>query len=344
MKKYTLIIGLFLVACGSQKTVELPAKEIGSQDDILKIAFGSCNKVDVPNVFWDDILAFNPSIWIWGGDNIYADTNDVEKIKEMYVAQNEIEDYKKLRDKIAITGVWDDHDYGLNDGGEEFEAKEASQQAFLDFMGVSKEDSRRKREGTYSRTILGTPQGVVHIYNLDTRYFRSQLKNSTDESRRYAPDSTTAKTILGEKQWKWLERELSNSEADFNVIVSSIQFLSDKHGFEKWANFPREVGRMKEIIVKSGAKGVIFLSGDRHISEFSKIELEGLSYPLIDFTSSGLTHSYSSFKGEENPHRIGDVVSSVSYGTLEIDFRTRKVKFRIMGDENAILQEIDESY
>jgi alkaline phosphatase D len=30
--------------------------------------------------------------------------------------------------------VWDDHDYGVNDGGGDFPAKEISRKAFLDFF------------------------------------------------------------------------------------------------------------------------------------------------------------------------------------------------------------------
>src|SRR5690606_22233913 len=96
----------------------------------------------------------------------------------------------------------------------------------------------------------------------------------------------------------WLEEELNNSTASFNIIVSSIQFLSNKHGFETWGNFPSEVEKMMDLIKTSNGQRVIMLSGDRHISEFSQINLSDLSYPLIDFTSSGLTHTYEAFSGE----------------------------------------------
>ncbi len=101
---------------------------------------------------------------------------------------------------------------------------------------------------------------------------------------------------------------------------------------------------MENIIVESGAKGVIILSGDRHISEFSKADLPGLSYPLVDFTSSGLTHSYFSFSGEPNQYRVGNVVSDKSYGIINLNFKAKEADMKIMGDNGAVLQELKQTY
>ncbi|GMN09359.1 hypothetical protein MTsPCn9_01850 [Croceitalea sp. MTPC9] len=319
------------------------SKDIVSADKVI-VTFGSCNRHDRDNVFWDDILAQNPDVFIWGGDIIYADTDDAEKIAKYYNMQNAVSGYAQLKKKVLITGTWDDHDYGLNDGGEEFVSKKESQQVFLDFMDVPANSQRRKREGVYSSQVIAKPNGTVKIINLDTRYFRTALTDDKTKGRRYKPNQPGEGTILGEEQWKWLESELINSKADFNLIVSSIQFLSNEHGFEKWANHPSEVKKMKEVIANSRAKGVILLSGDRHISEFSKANIEGLSYPLIDFTSSGLTHSYSNFSGEPNPYRVKGVISVPSFGMLELDLKSKNVNMKILGDDGVVLQELKQSY
>ena len=349
MKKILVLYITLLTIFGcrpktKERQVESAKSKAIAKEAIVKIAFGSCNNTDEENVFWDDIVEYEPVIWIWGGDNIYGDTADGDKMRTMYQNQDSVPGYAKLKETTEITGVWDDHDYGLNDGGTEFVAKESSQQEFLNFMGVDKEDKRRNREGTYSTELLSNPHGSIKIMNLDTRYFRSPLKKSEEKGRRYDADTTKTKTMLGEAQWQWLEKELKNSKADFNLIISSIQFLSNSHGFEKWANFPHEVEKMKTLIVDSGAEGVIFISGDRHISEFSKESIDGLDYPLIDFTSSGLTHSYSGFLGEPNPYRVGEVVFTTSYGVMEIDLKSKEVTMRMMGDEGLIQQELKQSY
>ncbi|MEO1023034.1 MAG: alkaline phosphatase D family protein [Bacteroidota bacterium] len=303
------------------------------------IAFGSCNKASLDNPFWDNILTKKPDVWIWGGDNVYADTDDPNEMKIKYNQQLKVPAYKAMIEKIPVIGTWDDHDYGKNDAGAEYGMKENSQQLFLDFMGVSETDQRRNREGVYASHEYKTSQGKIKVIVLDTRYFRGPIERV---NRTYIPNETG--TILGEEQWKWLETELETSDARFNVIVSSIQILPAEHRFEKWANFPNERQRLFDSIRDSGAEGVLLLSGDRHISEFSKLEMEGLEYPLWDFTSSGLTHSYSSFKEEPNQLRVGDVVSSLSYGLLHFDFDAGQVIMQMRGESDVLIQEFTQIY
>lgn len=35
---------------------------------------------------------------------------------------------------VQIIGTWDDHDYGLNDAGKEFDRKSTNQRLLLDFL------------------------------------------------------------------------------------------------------------------------------------------------------------------------------------------------------------------
>lgn len=339
--KQLLIVffGLLIVSC---KPVNYSEYKV--DDDLLVIAFGSCNKQFKTNKLWDDIAANNPHIWIWGGDNIYSDTEDMDKMKHDYDQQVNQEGYSEISDQTKILGTWDDHDYGLNDGGQEFKMKAESQQLFLDFMGVDKNDERRNRQGVYHSEIIKTRQGSVKIIVLDTRYFRSGLTASEIKGKRYQPNEYGLGTILGAEQWNWLENELNTSRSDFNIIVSSIQFLSNQHGFETWGNFPHEVDKLKTLMASSKAKRIMLLSGDRHISEFSRANVNGLNYPIIDFTSSGMTHSYSNFSSEENPFRVGEVISDKSFGLLKIDFKSKSVLMQMVGDGNKIQQELLQKY
>ena len=308
------------------------------------IAFGSCNKQFLENKLWDDIIEQKPDIWIWGGDNVYADTDDMVKLKGEYNKLLNNDGYRTLMNSVKIMGTWDDHDYGIGDGGVHYKAKKESQQAFLDFFGVPQDDIRRKQEGVYYSETMNSDKGSIKIIILDTRYFRSDLTDAKGSSKRYEPNAYGEGTILGSEQWQWLVKELKTSQADFNIIMSSIQVLSNEHGFETWGNFPHEVDKLKQLIVTSKAKGVIILSGDRHISEFSLENISGLNYPLIDFTSSGLTHVYSNFSGENNPYRIGEVVKELSFGLLQFNFKTNEVTMKMIGDKNKLQQEITQQY
>ena len=332
------LVAISVVSCTAQQNV---LKATDNQEVV--IAFGSCDNQRLPNDLWDDIANQNPVVWIWGGDNVYCDTNDMTELAKCYDSKLQDPKYKNFKEKINITGTWDDHDYARNDGGEEFEHKKASQQLFLDFMNVPKNDARRKQEGVYNDLIIKTAAGKsIQILNLDTRYFRSALTPNPSAKKRYMPQETG--TILGEAQWQWLEKKLMNSKSDFNIIVSSIQVLSDRHGFESWGNMPNEVKKLESLIARSKAKGVIIVSGDRHIAEFSKKSLPGLTYPLVDFTSSGLTHVYEAFKSEDNPYRIGNVINKKNFGILRINMMEKKVSFEIRGDGNIVFEEFSQKY
>ncbi|MDO6425089.1 alkaline phosphatase D family protein, partial [Saccharophagus degradans] len=76
------------------------------------------------------------------------------------------------------------------------------------------------------------------------------------------------RTILGEEQWNWLNLELKNSTANFNVVMSSIQVIPAEHPYEKWGNFPNERERLFGVIAGSKAKNVIILS--RYVGLFDK--------------------------------------------------------------------------
>jgi alkaline phosphatase D len=323
---FSFLVLLLLLGCKSTGNLD------NSQPDFV-IAFGSCDNQKLENNLWPAVLKNNPNVWVWGGDNIYSDTYDMEKMALDYKTQKEESEYMKVVNSTRVLGTWDDHDYGLNDGGEEYEMRKESQQLFLDFMDVPANDPRRERGGVYHAELFETANGSVKVIVLDTRYFRTSLTKSEMQKRRYQPNPYGEGTILGEAQWQWLESELNNSRADFNILVTSIQLLSGEHGFETWANFPHEQDKLYALIKSSKAKGVMVLSGDRHISEFSKKEIKGLRYPLIDFTSSGLTHVYSSFSGEPNQYRVGEVISQKSFGVVRFNFETKSVLMS-MHDEN----------
>lgn len=345
MKSSILILfTLLFYSCLTPKAV---AEKTSNEPDFV-LAFGSCNRTDLPNLLWDDIINTSPDLWVWGGDNIYADTDDMQLLRKMYAEQNSIEGYKKLVKTTPIIGTWDDHDYGLNDGGVEYMSKVESQQEFLNFMNEPSDSPLRKQEGVYNSKKYALKEGVINIIVLDTRYFRTALTPDTDTDtetdKRIKPNEYGEGTILGEEQWAWLANELHNSKADFNIIISSIQYLSNEHGFEAWGNFPHEVDRLEKLIVGAKAKGVIILSGDRHISEFSRTKFDGITNPLIDFTSSGLTHAYKGFTGEPNPYRIGQVIFTESFGILKFDFSTQKVDFEIIGDNGVVLEKLEQVY
>ncbi len=326
---------LLFINCKSKSNLDL--NPTPNQHNQYTLAFGSCDNQKIKNELWEAVDANHPAVWIWGGDNIYSDTEDMQVLKANYELQKQDSSYQYFIKNKVILGTWDDHDFGRNDGGQEYSFKKESQNYLFDFLDTPKNAPERKRDGVYNSKTISVNNHKIKIIGLDTRYFRTELTTATDPNKRFQPNTYGDGTLLGKEQWHWLAKELHSSKADFNVIVSSIQFLSDKHGFECWGNFPHEVDKLEQLIVASKAQGTFIVSGDRHISLFSTKKVPQLSYDLVDFTSSGLTHAYAGFKGEENPYLKGEVINEVSFGILKFDFDTHSVQMEIRGKENKLL-------
>lgn len=301
------------------------------------IAFGSCDDEDEPQEMWKEVIAQKPSVWIWGGDNVYADTHDMTLLKAKYDKQKSNPDYQKLMRMSTITGTWDDHDYGVNDGGKLYSKKNDSKKYLLDFLGIAEPSPVYEHEGVYHSITIGKSKQKVKIINLDTRSFRdtvikvSFIDSLTNKKMTHYEKNLTG-DVLGEAQWQWLTDELSDNSTELFIINSSIQVISAEHRFEKWANFPAARKRLLEVIAASN-KRVIIVSGDRHIAEFSKMELPGMKYPLIDFTSSGITHTWSESWEELNKYRVGDLVIQKTFGVLKINWSDKapKVTMQVRG-------------
>ena len=302
------------------------------------ITFGSCNKLQMPQTMWPGIASNNPDLWIWLGDIIYADTTDLKALAAHYRRLKTNPEYKKLRAKTQIVGVYDDHDYGVNDGCKDYPNKKGAKKCLMDFLDVPLNSPVRKREGAYQSYTFGKGGQRIRVIVMDTRYFRDTLAPDPSKKKRYLPN--TEGDMLGEVQWKWLEHELKTSPANLNILCSSVQVLADEHGYEKWGNFPNARKRLLSLIASTKPKNLLILSGDRHMAEISKMELQGLPYPLYDFTSSGLTHIRSGLT-ETNHLRVGDMILKKNFGMLKIRWEGERpvVTMQVRGHANELFQE-----
>jgi alkaline phosphatase D len=287
----------------------------GERSAVSRIAFGSCNHHDSEQPVWDAVLACSAQVWIWTGDIVEADTEDMEATRTRYEWQKLRPGYRAVRERCRVLGTWDDDDYGLNNGGREYAKRAQSQQLLLDFLDEPAESRRRHQQGVYASAVLGPPGRRVKVILLDTRYHREAPGPEGD--------------VLGEVQWRWLEYELAASDAQVHVVVSSIQVLPTEHPFEKWANFPRSRERLLATLARSRAQGVVLVSGDRHIGEISCLPRSVVGYPLFEVTSSGLTHSWAAFPGEPNSLRRGEVYAGLNFGLIEIDWAAEPVQLRL---------------
>jgi len=284
-------------------------------DDSYVLGFGSCitEKRDQP--IWKAIEKENINEFFFMGDNVYGDSKD-GLLKEMEISYMKQKDmFPKWLYTKKLNAIWDDHDYGKNDGGAEYPLKEQAQRLFLEFWNVDKDDARYSQKGIYFNEEKVILNNKINLIALDTRYHRSSLDQ---EDKPYYPTTDETKTMLGKDQWKWFE-EILKIESDIIIIVSSIQVLPTNHIFEKWHNFPHERSRLLGLL-KFTNKPVIILSGDRHKAGLYEKDniIEMTSSSLNKPISRPLSMIWDIFSKESDELLIRDMYYRENYGLLKI--------------------------
>ena len=300
---------------------------------IQRIAFGSCAKHWQYQPIWETIADQHPDLFLFLGDAIYSDTDGKTAWpvteKQLQGEWNRLADkpeYQRFRSRVPIMATWDNHDYGTHNGGADFELKEVSKRIFLDFFGEPADSARRKRAGLYDAKMFGPEGSRVQIILLDTRTFRGPFKVDPRDKEelarigkvgKYAPQDDPDVPFLGEEQWRWLGAEL-RKPAELRLVCSSTQVIPNTKGMDEWGCYPRARKRLFELINQAKASGVILLSGNVHFAEISKTNAP--AYPLIEFTSSGLTHIDLEYAHADNPSRLAGPATDLNFGLVEIDW------------------------
>jgi len=274
-------------------------ERIKSIPQLKRFAFGSCNDQRDPQPAWKGLIKDTPELFIWGGDNIYADTHDPDRIKYFYDLQNLRPDYAFFKSMTPIIGTWDDHDFGYDRSRGNYVHKELSQHHALDFLEEPIDSPRRLQKGIYTSYDFGQGDQRTKIILLDNRFFK--------DLDREAP-------LLGTEQWAWLEEELKNSDAHLHFIMSGITVSSPWYpGSEEWKDYPKESAKFFSLLERYKTKGVVLISGDKHFANIQQRQ------GYLEFMSSGMTHTV--------PHGIrkflaghfgGTSFFGLSYGLIEI--------------------------
>ena len=312
-----------------------------AQKNLSKIAFGSCGSEEHPLPVFDLVVKHKPGLFIFLGDNIYGDTKNMDTLQLKYNMLAAKPSFQNLKQHVPIIATWDDHDFGWNDAGRHYPFKKESKEIFLNFFDEPANSARRNHEGIYTSYIYETRGKKLQIILLDNRTFRDDLKKYNGEFKDderyfypldYAPHQDSNATFLGAEQWAWLESELLKP-ADLRLVCSGSQFGIEYNGYEAWANFPHEQKRFLDLVKKTKANGVMFLTGDVHYGEVSKLEEPGM-YPIYDFTSSGLSSTWHF--ATPNKNRIEGPVMDNHFGLLTINWKKKNpvIKMEIWDTNN----------
>ena len=279
------------------------AERVRNISELRRFAFASCNHQEDAQPLWPVMIADMPDLFVWGGDNIYAESHDANVIKAAYDYQNKIEPYRVLKSLVPIIGTWDDHDFGYNNSNGTFAAKRLSQEYLLDFLEEPKVSPRRVQDGVYTSYSFGHGARKVKFILIDNRYFKDV-------------DPTTP--FLGVEQWHWLEDELKNSDAAINFIVSGLSVLSPSIPWsEEWADYKPEQEKLFRLIRQYGVRNPVFLTGDKHFG--SIFTANG----FVEFLASGMTHNTRLPLRPYVRSKFPDAYFEFHYGLVDIDWNGR---------------------
>ncbi len=291
-----------------------------SNQEILTLGFGSCLHQDRSMAILKTIEKKELDLFMFIGDNVYGDQEDgeLDKLIRTYKQQyNNLENFLK---NVSTEFIWDDHDFGINDGGSNYRYKDRAKELFLETWKIPSNDPRRFRDGLYFDKMIKKNGLKVHLIFLDNRSFKSEWK-LTDEfnkegKERYVKDFDPQKTLLGKKQWQWLKDKL-NEDSDIKIILSSLQILSLGHGWESWDKLPLERERLFNLIDESDVSNLFILSGDRHRGGFYRFKTND-NNDIHEFTSSSLNLPIPFNTEEKGPLRIGSTYRKANFGVVRI--------------------------
>jgi len=304
----------------------------------FKVAVGSCayineEQFDRPGTpYGGDYQVFNaiyaqhPDLMVWLGDNVYLREPDWFTRTGFIHRYTHGRSLPELQPLLASThhyAIWDDHDYGPNDSDGSFIHKDMASDVFQKFW--ANPVAGLSGQGGITSYFQWAD---VDFFLMDDRYFRTPNKRKAGGCQ-----------YFGKAQLDWLIDALTFSNATFKMVAVGGQVLTSFANFETYINLcPEERAYLLRRIEEEGIKNVVFLTGDRHHTELSKL-VNANGNSIYDFTVSPLTAGTHQ-TDEVNLLRVdGTLVTQKNFGTMEFSGprKQRTLTLRIFDSNGAEL-------
>ena len=277
------------------------------------------------------MAGMRPTVTLWLGDNVYlreSDWHSAAGIDRRYRQSRALPEIQALLRTGQHWAIWDDHDFGPNDANSSYPLAEESRAVFKRYWA----------NRSYGSTRLPGIQTVmsvhdVDVFMLDNRSFRD------DAYKAGAPE----KQQFGDEQMRWLRNALANSRAPFKIIAAGGQFLNTLIPWEAWHWYPKERAAFLKWLEDEAISGVLFLSGDRHLSVLSHT-LGEKGYAFWELTCSPLTAGTFPPRAEDlnNPMtQAGTLVTQRNFCAIHVEgpADSRRLRIQVRGTDGAVLWE-----
>ncbi|MGA0110000.1 MAG: alkaline phosphatase D family protein [Schleiferiaceae bacterium] len=237
----------------------------------LRFSMGSCAELrDAPSEeIFTSIRAKKPDFFFWLGDNTYYtpdEWNDTTRMAQAWTRRHASAPLAELMASVPQRAIWDDHDFGPNDGDSTYALRAASARLFAKVWNDTPFDYAQWGDLRWSER-----RGDVLFVGLDDRSHRGPVGTQ----------------VLGKGQLEWLSGILAeHSDARIAFVAVGSQVLNLAASFENLIRYPKEREDLLDRCV-AAQPTVVFLTGDRHHGEIEEFEHRGER--LIEICSSPLT-------------------------------------------------------
>jgi alkaline phosphatase D len=233
---------------------------------------------------------------------------------------------RRFLQSVPLYVVWDDHEVRNNFAGPFDPQMPIGRRALFDYWPI-----RPQADDPHRLYRLVRYGADLDLFILDTRQYRS---------RNADPDGPQ-KTMLGKAQLKWLLHGLTESNATWKVIASSVPLSIPKGGTQAvpgndgWAGgpdgtgFETELKSIAEEMLFHQIKNVVWLTGDVHFVQANAydVDRDGTA-DFHEFVAGPLSAASTRLIAPASPFKVTTFISEggyMNFGTIRADGPTFEV-------------------
>lgn len=280
---------------------------VADQPGKVRLAISSCAKEDAGSrAVWQRMAAEKVDAVVLIGDTPYIDSTDLAVQTRRHQEFAAVPEYQALLRSRPCWWTWDDHDFAGNDCSGLAVGKENSRLVFTRYR--PQKGFGDGQEGIYTKFRYGP----VEVFLLDARWFSMTAAS-------YA--NPVKPTLLGEKQWQWLQAGLLASSAPFKLLACGM-IWDDKENKEldDWGSYAHERKALEKFIGDNKIPGVIYVGGDIHASRVLKYPTQKtVGYDLVQFIASPIHGSTIASLNVYHPDLVRSAVEPHVFLVIEVD-------------------------
>ncbi len=248
----------------------------------MNIMFGDKDKI------WPQAEAADVDYIFILGDAVYADLifmHGPGYYWNQFVETREEVPLYRWKNLKPVLAVWDDHDFGKNDGNGNYKYKNQAFHTYKAFF-AQEPDNKNLYDG-YANSFFFSAFNQNFVF-FDNRYYRDLI------------NADGSKSFLGKPQIDWMMGALKNRNKPTMIMEGSPFYSGVEKGGSYQVNNQPELdylmGKLKSLNVP-----IIFAAGDLHLSEIATVPKQILGYDTFEIVSSCM-HSTKKKKFYSHPH------------------------------------------